>query len=93
MITYSFEVLTYGDIKMDDNKSVNTEEIEETAENIKEDADRTLKGTRYDDQIAIFGNEIQKKLEKSKIFMVGAGATGCEFLKFCHDGILYIRRK
>ena len=37
MITYSFEVLTYGDIKMDDNKSVNTEEIEETAENIKED--------------------------------------------------------
>lgn len=38
MITYSFEVLTYGDIKMDDNKSVNTEEIEETAENIKEDA-------------------------------------------------------
>lgn len=38
MITYSFEVLTYGDIKMDDNKSVNTEEIEETAENIKEDS-------------------------------------------------------
>ena len=53
----------------------------EAVENIKEDADRTLKGTRYDDQIAIFGNEIQKKLEKSKIFMVGAGATGCEFLK------------
>ena len=53
----------------------------ETVENIKEDADRSLKGTRYDDQIAIFGNEIQKKIEKSKIFMVGAGATGCEFLK------------
>ena len=53
----------------------------ETVENIKEEADRSLKGSRYDDQIAIFGNEIQKKLEKSKMFMVGAGATGCEFLK------------
>ena len=53
----------------------------ETVENIKEDADRSLKGSRYDDQIAIFGNEIQEKIEKSKIFMVGAGATGCEFLK------------
>ena len=53
----------------------------EVVENIKEDADRSLKGSRYDDQIAIFGNEIQQKLEKSKIFMIGAGATGCEFLK------------
>ena len=53
----------------------------ETVANIKEDADRSLKGSRYDDQIAIFGNEIQQKIEKSRIFMVGAGATGCEFLK------------
>ena len=53
----------------------------EVVENIKEDADRSLKNSRYDDQIAIFGNEIQKKIESSKIFMVGAGATGCEFLK------------
>ena len=64
----------------------------EIADNIKEEADRSLKGTRYDDQIAIFGNEIQKKIESSKIFMVGAGATGCEFLKnfammgFCTSG-------
>jgi hypothetical protein len=36
----------------------------EVLENIKEDADRTLKGSRYDDQIAIFGNEIQKKKSK-----------------------------
>ena len=55
----------------------------EIVENIKEDADRSLKGSRYDDQIAIFGNEIQEKIEKSKIFMIGAGATGCEFLKNC----------
>ena len=53
----------------------------EVVANIKEDADRTLKNSRYDDQIAIFGNEIQKKLESSKMFMIGAGATGCEFLK------------
>ena len=53
----------------------------EMVENINEKADRSLKGTRYDDQIAIFGNEIQKKIEQSKIFMIGAGATGCEFLK------------
>ena len=63
----------------------------ETVENIKDDADRSLKNCRYDDQIAIFGNEIQEKIQKSNIFMVGAGATGCEFLKnfammgFCSD--------
>ena len=43
--------------------------------------DRTLKNSRYDDQIAIFGNDIQKKLSNSNIFMIGAGALGCEFLK------------
>ena len=53
----------------------------EIVENIKEDVDRSLKNCRYDDQISIFGNEIQQKIEKSRIFMVGAGATGCEFLK------------
>ena len=43
--------------------------------------DRTLNGSRYDDQIAIFGKEIQKKIENSNIFMIGAGALGCEYLK------------
>ncbi len=43
--------------------------------------DRTLKNSRYDDQIAIFGNDIQKKLANLNIFMIGAGALGCEFLK------------
>ena len=63
----------------------------ETVENIKDDAPRKLKNCRYDDQIAIFGNEIQEKIEKTNIFQVGAGATGCEFLKnfammgFCTD--------
>lgn len=53
----------------------------ETVANLGEKVTRTLKGTRYDDQIAIYGDEIQKKIEESNIFMVGAGALGCEFLK------------
>ena len=53
----------------------------ETVANISPDANRTLQGTRYDDQIAIYGNDLQNKLADSNIFMVGAGALGCEFLK------------
>ncbi|KAL8154242.1 hypothetical protein V2J09_012002 [Rumex salicifolius] len=37
--------------------------------------------TRYDAQISVFGSKLQKKLEDSKVFIVGAGALGCEFLK------------
>lgn len=36
---------------------------------------------RYSAQISIFGQDIQKKLEESTIFIVGAGAIGCELLK------------
>ena len=43
--------------------------------------DRKMINSRYDGQIAIFGNEIQKKLSDTNIFMIGAGALGCEFLK------------
>ena len=54
----------------------------ETVENlIGKKIDRTLHGTRYDDQISIFGNEIQKSFENSNIFIVGAGALGCEYMK------------
>jgi ubiquitin-activating enzyme E1 len=41
------------------------------------------KGTRYNDQILIFGDETQKKLENLNVFMIGAGALGCELLKYC----------
>ncbi|XP_044473495.1 ubiquitin-activating enzyme E1 1-like [Mangifera indica] len=37
--------------------------------------------TRYDAQISVFGSKLQKKLEEAKIFIVGSGALGCEFLK------------
>ncbi|KAG4387265.1 hypothetical protein GLYMA_11G166100v4 [Glycine max] len=36
---------------------------------------------RYDAQISVFGHKLQKKLEDSKVFVVGSGALGCEFLK------------
>jgi len=45
------------------------------------EVDRTPKGDRYDDQVKIFGCELQKKLGDLKYFLVGAGALGCEFLK------------
>jgi ubiquitin-activating enzyme E1 len=37
--------------------------------------------SRYDDQILVYGREVQEKLKKVKTFMVGAGALGCEFVK------------
>jgi len=36
---------------------------------------------RYDDQIYIYGQELQEKLKKVNLFMVGAGALGCEYIK------------
>ena len=37
--------------------------------------------SRYDAQISVFGSKFQKKLEDAKVFIVGSGALGCEFLK------------
>lgn len=37
--------------------------------------------SRYDNQIAVFGRDFQEKLSNSKVFLVGAGAIGCEMLK------------
>jgi ubiquitin-activating enzyme E1 len=38
-------------------------------------------GSRYDDQIAVFGRSFQETLGDLKLFMVGCGALGCEFVK------------
>ncbi|KAG2559580.1 hypothetical protein PVAP13_8KG176700 [Panicum virgatum] len=46
-----------------------------------EASDLKPENSRYDAQISVFGAKLQKKLEQSKIFMVGSGALGCEFLK------------
>ncbi|XP_057442225.1 ubiquitin-activating enzyme E1 1-like [Lotus japonicus] len=37
--------------------------------------------SRYDAQISVFGQKLQKKLEDAIVFVVGSGALGCEFLK------------
>jgi len=37
--------------------------------------------SRYDSQIAVFGQEMQQVLLDQKYFLVGAGAIGCEMLK------------
>jgi len=48
----------------------------------KEDpVDCKLLGSRYDDQIAVLGREFQEALSNMKLFVVGAGALGCEYLK------------
>ena len=38
-------------------------------------------GSRYDAQIACFGKKMQREIERKKVFLVGAGALGCEFIK------------
>lgn len=38
-------------------------------------------GTRYDDQIAVFGKAFQNKIAACRQFLVGSGAIGCEMLK------------
>ncbi|CAG2061919.1 unnamed protein product [Timema podura] len=40
-----------------------------------------ISGNRYDGQVAVFGKSFQKRLGELKIFVVGAGAIGCELLK------------
>ena len=53
----------------------------ELVENLPKNCNRKLLNCRYDDQIAIFGQTIQEKLSKLNMFMIGAGALGCEYLK------------
>lgn len=62
----------------------------------REAVNQTTIGSRHDDQIAIYGQELQEKLGKVKLFMVGAGALGCELIKAfalmgigCTDGAVH----
>jgi ubiquitin-activating enzyme E1 len=45
------------------------------------ESDAKLVGTRYDGQIAVFGNAFNDKILNLKYFLVGSGAIGCEMLK------------
>ena len=42
---------------------------------------RTLLNSRYDDLISIYGQELIEKLHNCNMFLIGAGAVGCEYLK------------
>lgn len=44
-------------------------------------SDRAPRDNRYDGQAAVFGWTFQEKLAAQRVFVVGAGALGCEFLK------------
>ena len=47
--------------------------------------------SRYAAQIAVFGEGFQKTLQAKNVFLVGAGALGCEFLKnFAMMGVVSI---
>ncbi|KAG7745711.1 hypothetical protein KL932_000741 [Ogataea haglerorum] len=37
--------------------------------------------SRYDNQIAVFGLDFQRRIANLKVFLVGSGAIGCEMLK------------
>uniref|UniRef100_A0A8C3PI45 Ubiquitin-activating enzyme E1 n=1 Tax=Calidris pygmaea TaxID=425635 RepID=A0A8C3PI45_9CHAR len=52
----------------------------EGAERLTEE-DCAPRGSRYDGQIAVFGDAFQERLGSQKYFVVGAGAIGCELLK------------
>ena len=53
----------------------------EKLEKINLNSEFKILNCRYDDQIAIFGKNFQERLSNLNIFMIGAGALGCEFLK------------
>jgi len=40
-----------------------------------------LMGTRYDWQVAVLGKKFQARIADQKVFLVGCGALGCEYLK------------
>lgn len=45
------------------------------------EADCAPTESRYDGQIAVFGEKFQQRITNAKEFLVGAGAIGCEMLK------------
>ena len=44
-------------------------------------SERQASGNRYDSQVAVFGRSFQEQLQQLQVFLVGAGALGCELLK------------
>ena len=55
--------------------------IEALPEPLPSEAECAPRGSRYDGQIAVFGDKVQAKIENLSYFLVGAGAIGCEVIK------------
>ena len=59
-----------------------------------------LFGSRYDHQIAVLGKDFQARIANQRVFLVGCGALGCEYLKGLalmgagtgKDGRVWVRR-
>ncbi|KAH8830216.1 ubiquitin activating enzyme [Flagelloscypha sp. PMI_526] len=55
--------------------------LESLPDTLPAEADCQPTGTRYDKQIAVFGQAFQRKIANHRQFLVGSGAIGCEMLK------------
>uniref|UniRef100_A0A5S6R0S6 E1 ubiquitin-activating enzyme n=1 Tax=Trichuris muris TaxID=70415 RepID=A0A5S6R0S6_TRIMR len=49
---------------------------------LRDERSCSARQNRYDGQTAVFGHDFQEALAKQKWFIVGAGAIGCELLKY-----------
>eukprot|EP00252_Welwitschia_mirabilis_P014821 TRINITY_DN32861_c0_g1_i1.p1 TRINITY_DN32861_c0_g1~~TRINITY_DN32861_c0_g1_i1.p1 ORF type:complete len:1053 (+),score=251.74 TRINITY_DN32861_c0_g1_i1:370-3528(+) len=55
--------------------------LESLPESVLKPEDLVPQRCRHDAQISVFGRDMQNKLENARLFVVGAGALGCELLK------------
>lgn len=55
--------------------------LEALPADVPSEADVQPIGSRYDSQIAVFGQKFQQQIANYRQFLVGAGAIGCEMLK------------
>ncbi|KAL1410395.1 E1 ubiquitin-activating protein [Vanrija albida] len=62
-------------------QSLYFDSLESLPSKLPTEAETQPKGTRYDGQIAVFGETFQQKIANNRQFLVGSGAIGCEMLK------------
>ncbi|KAI8466875.1 MAG: hypothetical protein J3K34DRAFT_432282 [Monoraphidium minutum] len=55
--------------------------LESLPDELLPEAEYEATGSRYDAQVAVVGRGVQQRLAGLKVFLVGAGALGCELLK------------
>ncbi len=73
------------------------ETFSQVASEVASNKRESLEDSRHRDQIALLGIEAQRRLESLRVFLVGTGALGCEYLKLfvlmgvgCSDGNITI---